>query len=78
MFHVDLYRLSDEDELQGLGIEELVGAEGVVVVEWGERLPPYYKRDAITVRFHDMGEGSRRIEVLEPRRRAPRPRTGDA
>ncbi len=68
MFHVDLYRLDDPEEIGTLGLEEILGAGGVVVVEWGEKLPPYLRREAIAVRFHDVGEGSRRIEVLlEPR-----------
>jgi tRNA threonylcarbamoyladenosine biosynthesis protein TsaE len=66
MFHVDLYRLRDDDDLQTLGLEDVLAAGAVVVVEWGEKLPPYYRRDVITVRFHDVGEGSRRIELVLP------------
>ena len=35
--HVDLYRLSNTAELADLGLEELL-EEGVVAVEWGDRL----------------------------------------
>lgn len=63
MYHVDLYRLEDEDDLESLGIEDLRSSGGVVVVEWGERLPPWMRQGAIVVRFHDVGEGSRRIEI---------------
>jgi tRNA threonylcarbamoyl adenosine modification protein YjeE len=35
--HVDLYRLSHTAELADLGLEELL-EEGVVAVEWGDRL----------------------------------------
>jgi len=77
MFHVDLYRLGeDEEQLQTLGLDELIAAGGVVVVEWGEKLPPFYRRTAVVVRFHDVGEDSRRIEVLP--RSAPGRRRGDA
>ncbi len=77
MFHVDLYRLDDPDEIGTLGLEEILSSGGVVLVEWGEKLPPYLRRDAVTVRFHDVGEGSRRIEILAAQKPAPRPR-GDA
>lgn len=63
VFHVDLYRVDDPEEIGTLGIEEIVAASGVVIVEWGEKLPPYLRRNALVVRFHDVGEGSRRIEV---------------
>jgi len=59
------------------GVSLNLTAGGVVVVEWGEKLPPYLRRGASTVRFHDLGEGSRRIEVIaEPK--APLKRSGDA
>jgi|SRR5215471_1270424 len=37
LFHVDLYRLSDPREIEDLGFEE-VAAEGVLAVEWADRL----------------------------------------
>ena len=77
MFHVDLYRLDDSEDLGTLGLEEILASSGIVLVEWGEKLPPYLRRNAITVRFHDVGEGSRRIEILTAARPAPRAK-GDA
>jgi tRNA threonylcarbamoyladenosine biosynthesis protein TsaE len=77
VFHVDLYRLHAETDTDTLGIEDLVASGAVVLVEWGEKLPPFYKRDAIRVRLHDLGEGSRRIELVERDPRG-RPRRGDA
>jgi tRNA threonylcarbamoyladenosine biosynthesis protein TsaE len=77
MFHVDLYRLNSSEELSTLGIEEILSSGGVVVVEWGEKLPPYYHASAITVRLHDVGEGSRRVELNQPAGDGPH-RLGDA
>jgi len=78
LFHMDLYRLeTPEEEVGALGIEEILAAGGVVLVEWGERLPPFLRRGATTIRFHDVGEGSRRIEILAESATALRPR-GDA
>lgn len=65
MFHVDLYRINDPDEVGSLGLDEILSSGAVVVVEWGEKLPLFYRRDALTVRFHDVGEGARRIELLQ-------------
>jgi tRNA threonylcarbamoyladenosine biosynthesis protein TsaE len=78
LFHIDLYRLdTPEEEVGALGLEEILAAGGVVLVEWGEKLPPYLRRGATTIRFHDVGEGSRRIEILAEPTVAGRPR-GDA
>ena len=44
IYHVDLYRISDEDELIELGLDDLLGGDGVVVIEWAEKLPARYLR----------------------------------
>jgi len=78
VFHLDLYRLDESDEQAGgFGVEEILAAGGVVIVEWGEKLPPFLKRGATTIRLHDVGEGSRRIEIVAEPKTPPRPR-GDA
>lgn len=38
VFHIDLYRLDSPEEIRDLGWEDYLG-EGVVIVEWAERLP---------------------------------------
>ncbi len=37
VFHLDLYRLSDPEELEYLGLRDLQQAEPIVLVEWPER-----------------------------------------
>jgi tRNA threonylcarbamoyladenosine biosynthesis protein TsaE len=44
LHHCDLYRLRDPDELDDLGLRDLLGPGAVVLIEWperaGDRLPP--------------------------------------
>lgn len=77
LFHIDLYRIEDPEEVETLGIQELVSGGAVTVIEWGERLPMHLRRGGIVVRFHDVGEESRRIEILPTTEPEARPR-GDA
>ncbi|ANM29100.1 hypothetical protein ABI59_05040 [Acidobacteria bacterium Mor1] len=79
LFHIDLYRMSedDPDELGTLGIEEILSSGGIAVIEWGDRLPRYHQRGAIRVVFYDLGEGSRRIEII-PSKGEPGEHRGDA
>lgn len=37
LYHFDLYRLDDPDQLEDTGIFDVLGADGVCVIEWGEQ-----------------------------------------
>ncbi len=39
LYHIDLYRIIDTDELYDIGFEEIIDDEGIVAVEWPDRLP---------------------------------------
>jgi tRNA threonylcarbamoyladenosine biosynthesis protein TsaE len=57
LFHVDLYRLNDPREIDDLGLEE-IGADGVLAIEWAEKLPNSFA-GAIDVRL-THGDGDTR------------------
>jgi tRNA threonylcarbamoyladenosine biosynthesis protein TsaE len=38
-YHIDAYRLSGDDDFTAMGGEEYLGADGIAVVEWSERIP---------------------------------------
>jgi tRNA threonylcarbamoyladenosine biosynthesis protein TsaE len=38
LLHVDLYRVKDAAELQDLGVDEMMEADGVTVIEWAEKM----------------------------------------
>ena len=61
LIHVDLYRLNSA-ELDEIGLDPDVAAEGVVAVEWPERLVRGV-RGAIAIRIEDGGEDERRITI---------------
>ena len=50
LFHIDLYRLNNRDEVIAAGLEEyLVHPEGITVVEWIERWLPDEARRALII-----------------------------
>jgi tRNA threonylcarbamoyladenosine biosynthesis protein TsaE len=60
VFHIDLYRLEREAEILDLGWEDYLG-EGIVVVEWAERLTPPV--DGIRVLIETVGDNERLITI---------------
>jgi tRNA threonylcarbamoyladenosine biosynthesis protein TsaE len=69
VYHVDLYRIDRERDLDELGLEEILGTDGVAIIEWAERLAAWRPPHALVVRLEDRG-GSEREIVIEDRRRA--------
>ena len=63
LYHVDLYRL-DQAATTDLGLEEMGIADGVLAIEWPERLS-HPLPGALMVRMEFVNEQSRRI-TLEP------------
>jgi tRNA threonylcarbamoyladenosine biosynthesis protein TsaE len=65
IFHVDLYRLDNEDEIFEAGIFDLITSDELVLIEWADRLIKYRPEPSILIEF-THGKGTERsIEVLE-------------
>lgn len=62
-FHIDLYRLETEREVEGLGIDELVESGKPVLIEWGERFPRLFPPPVTEIRLEHAGNDDRRITV---------------
>ena len=65
LFHFDLYRLGDEEELWDIGWEDYLGRGGVCAVEWSESFPGAIPPEAVTVTIRRCPENEdwRRITV---------------
>jgi tRNA threonylcarbamoyladenosine biosynthesis protein TsaE len=57
-WHFDLYRLEDSEQVFELGWEEAC-ADGIVLVEWAERLDTLLPKERLTVLLSIEGEGRR-------------------
>jgi tRNA threonylcarbamoyladenosine biosynthesis protein TsaE len=63
LYHVDLYRL-EPDEIDDLGLEDLVSGDGVVAIEWSERWRGRPDGEGVVeVRIEDVGDDARRVNV---------------
>ena len=64
VWHFDLYRLATPDEVVELGWDE-ARAEGIVLVEWPDRLGPLAPADRLDVTLFHPPEGPGRRAVLQ-------------
>jgi tRNA threonylcarbamoyladenosine biosynthesis protein TsaE len=56
LHHLDVYRLDRLEEVSDLGLEEFLDEEGVVLIEWGDRITPVLPADFLEVRI-TLGDG---------------------
>lgn len=80
LVHMDAYRLSGGDELETVGWEHVVDADGVLAVEWpsrvGDRLGEIDPRRVARVLLEHTGAESRRITIAPPENWTRRPGFG--
>ena len=63
LYHLDLYRLSGEEDLAATGFYDLPLDRAITLIEWSERLEGALPTGAITVSFEMLGESDRAITV---------------
>ncbi|WP_434299877.1 tRNA (adenosine(37)-N6)-threonylcarbamoyltransferase complex ATPase subunit type 1 TsaE [Corallococcus exiguus] len=63
LYHADLYRLTDYDDLYATGFLDLVGGDHAMLVEWLDRIPQAAPRDFLRVTLRHEGEDARSLDV---------------
>lgn len=63
LYHVDLYRIDTERELDTLALDDLRGDDSIMLIEWGEKFPRLVYECDTEVRLEQQGESGRRIRV---------------
>ena len=67
VFHFDMYRIADEDDLYSIGFYDYRDRGGVILVEWSENIPYALPEEYLSVTIEkdsDTDENSRRITVM--------------
>lgn len=62
LFHFDLYRIKDAEELDGFGFDEYVDG-GNCIAEWSKNLGENLPDNTIKVKIEKLDENSRRITI---------------
>ena len=65
VFHFDMYRIEDEEDLYAIGFEDYLAREGYLFIEWSENVKGALPDPHITLRIERTDDGcGRRIEIL--------------
>ena len=63
LYHLDVYRLEGERQLETLGLDDLLTGDALVLVEWGEKFESLKKRATGEIAIASTGGDGRRITV---------------
>ncbi len=66
VYHMDLYRLGDEEDVEAAGLLDFLESQGVALVEWPDRLDSQAPEERLVVHI-DILPDSARLLTLEPR-----------
>ena len=64
LVHMDLYRLSGEDDVLAIGWEDYLDRGYTIIIEWPERAGSLIPPDAVRIFFrHGEGENERTLQI---------------
>lgn len=66
IFHMDLYRLKDEEEIIQAGVEDCLNSGSVCMVEWPEKAPDLFDEETAHVYLSAVTETAREVELKLP------------
>ena len=63
VYHIDLYRVDTQRELETLGLDDLIAENSVLLIEWGEKFPRFQRERDVEIVLERVGESERRIQI---------------
>ena len=65
LFHMDLYRIKDEEEALRAGVEDALFSGYICLVEWPEKAPAIFPDGTIHVYIELVTDGTRRLKIAD-------------
>ncbi|NLD83354.1 MAG: tRNA (adenosine(37)-N6)-threonylcarbamoyltransferase complex ATPase subunit type 1 TsaE [Clostridiales bacterium] len=63
LYHFDWYRIEDPAEISEMGLEEMIGGDGVALIEWSEKAPDCLPKNVLLAEIKATGEEEREITL---------------
>jgi len=64
LYHIDLYRIDTQRELETLGLDDLRDETSILLIEWGEKFPRLVRERDVEIALEREGESGRRIRII--------------
>ena len=65
IIHFDLYRLTQEEELEDIGFYEYIEvSEGIVVIEWSDKFPDSLPEEYVRIRFERVEDSEQARKIV--------------
>ena len=61
LYHIDLYRIDTERELETLALDDLITPTSILLIEWGEKFPRLTRDRDLEITLERVGDTERRI-----------------
>jgi tRNA threonylcarbamoyladenosine biosynthesis protein TsaE len=63
LFHIDLYRIDTQRELDTLALDDLITPQSILLIEWGEKFERFVKERDVEIAIEHLGGDDRRIKI---------------
>ena len=60
-YHVDFFRLNLEEESETLGLEDVLGKNGITAIEWAGKFPSWLPEDHLSIHIDYLGPHARSL-----------------
>ena len=64
LYHIDLYRVDTQRELETLGLDDLRDDKSVLLIEWGEKFSRFVQERDVEITLERLSENERQIRVI--------------
>ena len=63
IFHADLYRVENEEELYDIGFDEYLESNSLIFIEWSERMTSLFNPKAMTITIEITSQNRRKLSI---------------
>lgn len=63
-YHIDLFRLENQKEAEGLGLEDYLDGGGITAIEWADKIPDLLPKEMLSIHIVYTGKNTRSIEII--------------